>query len=226
MDKQFKAIAFDLDGTLIDTEPFYLMLDRAALRQHIGRELTQAEYDRHFLGFTSEAGFVNFLTELKGKPPTEEEVLQLTNEKRALSVSLGDSYIFQLFPGALEVLTWCRECGIPMAVVTNGKRTTIEQYRARYHLDKWQPMIDRLVTVLDVVEGKPAPDLYLKAAQLLGVEPSDLLVVEDTDQGVQSGQLAGAKVVRVNNSQPGEADYHFLHIEELIGYLPKFFAKK
>lgn len=226
MARQFKAIAFDLDGTLIDTEPFYRQLMAKALKQKLNYNLTEEEYDKYYLGLTTTHGMINILKMIWGREPSATELEDMLNTVREISANLKEGLTFLLFPQVEEILKWCREHHIPTAIVTNAKRTTIERYASQYQWDTLLPKVDYLVTTLDVNEPKPHPALYLKAAEMLGIPPKELLAVEDTDQGVQSAKASGASVVRVNSAGRGDADYYFKTIGEMIDRLPEFFAQK
>ena len=83
---------------------------------------------------------------------------------------------------------------IPMAIATGGTRHVIEKTLQAVGVSD---LFDEVVTADDVKIGKPAPDIFLKAAQLLGVKPEKCLVLEDAPAGVMAGQLAGMSVISI-----------------------------
>ena len=83
---------------------------------------------------------------------------------------------------------------VPMAVATGGTRMVIEKTLKAVGISDW---FDEVVTAEDVVKGKPSPEIFLKAAKLLGVDPTRCLVVEDAPAGILAAQLAGMKVVAI-----------------------------
>lgn len=82
----------------------------------------------------------------------------------------------------------------PMAVASGGSRVVVEKTLAQVGISDW---FDEVVTADDVKEGKPAPDVYLKAAKLLDVEPARCLVLEDAPSGILAAQRAGMQVIAV-----------------------------
>lgn len=226
MREVFKAIAFDLDGTLIDTEPFYRRLTAEALKQKLNYDLTDAEYDKYFLGLTTTQGLTDIFRIVQLREPTAAEIEDVIDTVREVAARIKSSYTFPLFPRVLELLERCRELKIPVAIVTNSRQATIDRYADQYQWSILTPKADQIVTRLDKEAPKPHPALYLRAAEQLGVDPADLLAVEDSEHGVKSAKLAGAKVVRVNGQTSGEADYYFKTIGEMIEHLPEFFAQE
>jgi HAD superfamily hydrolase (TIGR01509 family) len=83
---------------------------------------------------------------------------------------------------------------VPMAIATGGSRMVIEKTLQIVGVSDW---FDEVVTADDVVNGKPAPDIFLKAAQLLGVAPERCLVLEDAPAGIVSARTAGMQVISV-----------------------------
>jgi HAD superfamily hydrolase (TIGR01509 family) len=83
---------------------------------------------------------------------------------------------------------------IPMAVASGGSRFVVEKTLNIVGISDW---FDEVVTADDVVDGKPAPDVFLKAAQLLGVDPAKCLVLEDAPSGIVAAQRAGMQVIAI-----------------------------
>ncbi len=134
---------------------------------------------------------------------------------RDIVVEINDEYDLHLDPEAvalakreaflkrLQTLTLIDEVAIyaeslrgkvPMAVASGGTRMVVEKTLHVVGISDW---FDEVVTADDVAEGKPAPDVFLKAAELLGVEPSRCLVLEDAPAGILAAQRAGMQVVAV-----------------------------
>lgn len=219
----FKAIAFDLDGTLINTEPFYRRVMALVVKQEFDYDLTKEEYDQHYFGKTTRQGVSDVMNVIWGHPPTTAEVEAIVIKVIEQASKLRQSVSASIFPGAVELLDWCRSHQVPTAVVTNASRRAVETNRDWYRWDELIARADNFVSYSDVGEPKPAPDVYLKAAELLGVAPGELLVVEDTLQGIASGKAAGATTALVNGPMRTGADYHFATIRELSKQLPSLF---
>ena len=107
--------------------------------------------------------------------------------------------------GAYEVLTYLREHGYKVALATSTPWETVEDHLARTDMAGY---FDVIVTGDMIENGKPAPDIYLLAAERLGVDPADCVGVEDSPNGVRSVHAAGMRAVMipdmVDQAQPGE----------------------
>ena len=191
MDK-FKAVIFDMDGILIDSEPYWEMADAELFRRH-GKKHTSA-INKHIMGMKPREIVVYFKKEY-GFEATAEAILE---ERMALLYKflLGN---LTLMPGAKELIERLKEQNIPMAIATSGHT----KKRAGEILQKLglADYIKVIVVGDDVKNGKPAPDIFLKAAELLGSKPEDCLVYEDAPNGVMSGKAAGMTVYGINNDK-------------------------
>ena len=224
MNKKFKAIAFDLDGTLINTEPLYRRITAETILRKLDRQITDDDYNKYWLGRTTTDGLIGLLTMLRGVAPTDSEVGDIMATYREISAVMRLQYDFKLFDGTLDALRWCKDNNIPVAIVTSTSRTTLEKETAKYHVDVLNDFVNHWVTRLDVAKTKPDPEPYQKAIELLGVAPEELLVVEDTIPGIVSGKTAGAGTVIVNAPNQDEADYYFTTMREFADHLPDFFV--
>ncbi len=176
-------VIFDCDGVLIDSEKISMAVDRALLAEN-GIDLTEAEMYRRFVGPT----FEDMVAELErehGKtlPP------DLSARKDGMMLELYRRDLKPV-PGVIPML---QKLALPKSVGTNGPRDrALEALR----ITGLAPFFgDRLTTYEDVKNGKPAPDIYLLAAQRAGLAPSRCLVVEDSVTGVTSALEAGCKVI-------------------------------
>ena len=182
----FDALLFDCDGTLVDTAAAHF------------RSLQRA-FERHGLAF--EAPFYNERTGLSpdGLLSAYEEAYGALpiSRKELLGVYAAD---YQENMDAMEEIAVVAAVArawqgrVPMGVVSNGQRwNVVGSLRSTGLLD----LFDTVVTVEDVVHGKPAPDLYLEGARRLAVPAGRCMVFEDTDEGIASGRAAGMPVVDV-----------------------------
>ncbi|OGB74106.1 hypothetical protein A2V68_02110 [candidate division Kazan bacterium RBG_13_50_9] len=222
---KFKAVALDLDGTLVDAEPYYRKLMAAAAKDVFNYSLTDAEYDAYFLGLGTAQGIIRLVEYLSGRsdPALEDKFLQSV---RANSITLSQTIDFPLFNGALELLQWLKGQQIPTAIVTNTKRSVLEKYRNKYQLARLGELVHWVIAGDEASVYKPDPALYLKAAELLGVEPSEMLVVEDTKHGIRAGKNSGATVVKVNGPGGLGEDYHFDTLRDFYEHRGDFFELK
>jgi len=107
----------------------------------------------------------------------------------------------EILPGARELTRALKEAGIPRAIGSSTPRVNLEAIFASTGLNEF---FDAVVSAEDVVHGKPAPDVFLKAASLLGVAPARCVVFEDALFGIEAAQRAGMKVVAVSTTNPPE----------------------
>ena len=108
-----------------------------------------------------------------------------------------------LKPGCKNFLEKLRKRNVKTAIVTSNSRELVE---AVYKNHPFSDFIDLVVTANEVEHGKPAPDVYLKAAEKLGIDPTDCLVFEDIIAGIQAGKNAGMKVCTIYDDYSAEVD--------------------
>ena len=181
------AIIFDMDGVLIDSEPLSLEATNVVLARR-GHALDEAA-NESYLGWNQ----LRYWTDLKGRFGLEADVEELMREREAaFVVLLGEK--LPIAPGLVDLLDELAEFKLPLAVASSSGREMIEHVLAEGGIADY---FDEVVSGEDVAEPKPAPDIFLRTAELLGVEPRSCLVFEDSKNGVRAAQAAGMKVVRV-----------------------------
>lgn len=180
-------VIFDLDGTLIDTESVISEVAQLLVEQH-GKEWTgEGAEDR--IGKRPLDGARATVLQYS-LPCTAEEFLQQT-------VGLVEARwgAAKALPGAQRLLSHLRAGGVKMAVASSSPRRNVG-IKLSFH-QGWQEMLDVIVGGDEVEHGKPAPDIFLHAARLLGADPSQCLVFEDAPAGVAAAVAAGMHVVAV-----------------------------
>lgn len=133
----------------------------------------------------------------------EETIPELQVESEALFESLLDSYL-QPMPGLQTLLEQIERRGLPMAVATSSSRRYLTSLLSKYEL------LDRFaftLTAEDVVHGKPHPEIYLRAARQHGVEPHEMLVLEDSETGTRAAAAAGAHVISIPHEHSRRHDF-------------------
>jgi beta-phosphoglucomutase family hydrolase len=191
---EFAAI-FDWDGVVIDSSAQH---ERSweLLAEEIQRPLPK----NHFiLGFGKKNQLI-IPTILKWSQD-EAEIEAFGNRKEELYRELVRDHGVEVLPGARELLIALKEAGIPRAVGSSTPRNNLDAIFAVTGLGEY---FDAVVSANDVVHGKPAPDVFLKAAGFLGVEPARCVVFEDALFGIEAAQRAGMKVVGVATTNPPE----------------------
>ncbi len=183
-----KAVLWDLDGTLIDSEPYWMK-----------SEIELAT--RHDFDWTEEDGKSLVGMALKDSAKIMGERFGVELDTEATVQELTDSVTAQLRkeipwrPGAQELLREMRRRGVKTALVTMSLRRMALQVVEAIPFDAF----DVIVAGDDVVHGKPHAEPYLKAAALLGVEPHECVAFEDSISGILSAEAAGTKAVGIPN---------------------------
>ncbi|APA99190.1 Protein CbbY [Nocardia seriolae] len=183
------AVLWDMDGTLLDSEKLWDMALRELAAEY-GHELNDAV--RHALIGASGPNAFRILFEGLGIEHTPETVAHGSEwmERRVIELFQGE---VPWRPGAREALETLRAAGIPMALVTNTKRSLTE-----YGLDTiGREFFGATVCADEVPQGKPAPDVYRRAAELLGVVPGNAVAIEDSPTGSIAAQAAGCALLVV-----------------------------
>lgn len=190
-----RAVIFDMDGVLTDSEP---LINAAAVAMFAERGVTvQPEDFVPFVG-TGEDRYIGGVAEKYGvkldlaaaKKRTYEIYLDLVPERLAA------------FPGAVELVRSCRAAGLKVAVASSADRIKIDANLRQIGLPlgEW----DAIVSAEDAARKKPAPDLFLAAASRLALHPSQCVVVEDAVNGVAAAKAAGMRCVAVAQTFPAQ----------------------
>lgn len=181
-----RAVAFDCDGLLVDTEVCWTRAETVMFARH-GLDFT-AELKAQFIGTTMDYT-VSRMAELFGAPGSEAALKSELAETVA-AVIAADAVPMA---GAVEIVA-ALTGRVPLAVVSNSPRHLVELALSRAGLSD---AFGVWVTAEDVVHGKPAPDLYLAACERLVVAPAEVLAFEDTVVGVDAAKAAGLTVVGI-----------------------------
>ena len=188
-----QAVIFDLDGTLIDNNEFHLKTWRLYLQQ-AGREVSEEEYNANINGRTNK----DVIQYIYGKEITEEEILRHTLEKEAIYREIYNPYIKPV-ESLLDFLEILNNEQIPMAIATSGIQVNIDFMFEHIPIKKY---FKEVVNSAHIQKGKPDPEIYLKTASLLEIEPSHCLVFEDAVVGIKSAKSAGMKVIAISTTHP------------------------
>lgn len=188
-----RAVLFDHDGTLVDTEPLWARGKEQLAAAH-GAQWSQADTDAT-LGKPI-AQTIERLSEL-GVPGTLDEVFQ---EFYGVLEKILQENPPGFIAGVEPLLKDLADAGIPAAIVTNAT-TDVAEYTASIAPENLFQVIIGDREVAAGVKPKPDPDAYLQAAKRLGVDPQDCVVVEDSPSGAQAGVAAGIITVAVPGDQ-------------------------
>lgn len=192
-----RAVVFDLDGLMFNTEELYVEVGTELLRRR-GREFTQ-ELEARMMGRPSGVALA-IMIETHGLKATVEELLAETDE---MFPAILQARLAPL-PGLIELLAALEWHGIPKGIATSSRRSFVERVLGRFD---FQPRFSPILTSEDITEGKPHPEIYLKAASRLGVAPTEMLVLEDSQNGCRAAVAAGAITVAVPGAHSRRHDF-------------------
>ena len=185
------AVLWDMDGTIVDTEPYWIAAEYEIVEMHGGTwslDHGKAVVGKDLLDTGA------YVRDNGPVPLTPHEIVEMLLDRVIASVRREIPWR----PGARELLADCRAAGAATALVTMSWRRFATEV-----VDALPPdSFDTLVVGDDVEKGKPHPDPYLLAAERLGVDPRDCLAVEDSPTGVASALAAGCTVLAVPHMVP------------------------
>jgi HAD superfamily hydrolase (TIGR01509 family) len=212
MTPPIRAVVFDLDGVLADSEPTWDEIDAQLLGEYGAKY--RGEYHREVLGVSYRASVEFFKKTFDIKAPTEE----LMRRRGAIATEFFANRI-GLFPHVKEVLEELRQMNLKLAVATSSVSASARPFLDRHLLTAFFEVI---ITGDEIERGKPHPDIYLRAAEKLGVEPHECLVIEDSLSGVAAGKAAGMHVAAIPDRRfvdpreyEKEADYLLGDLSEI-----------
>jgi HAD superfamily hydrolase (TIGR01509 family) len=211
--KPFQLVIFDCDGVLVDSERITNTVFCAMLNE-LGLPVSLPDMFEKFVGL-SMPQCLDLITELLGRAPPDDFVPELRH--RAEAALRSD---INPIAGVSEVL---KELRVPYCVASSGEHEKIRLTLGTTGL--LRSFENRIFSVTDVANPKPAPDVFLFAARTLGVDPAACAVVEDTPTGVRAGVAAGMRVFGFSANTPQhrlrEAGAHhvFSDMRQLTGLL-------
>ncbi|MGW1064099.1 HAD family hydrolase [Streptomyces aureus] len=182
------SVIFDLDGTLVDSEPNYFEAGRLTLAEHGVTGFTWAEHERYVGIGTRET--IALWKERYGLTAPLEALLAETN-RRYLELARASTPVYPQMRAFVELLA---AAGVPMAVASGSSAEAIEAILTGTGLAS---RITTAVSADEVERGKPAPDVFLEAARRLGAAPADCVVLEDAAPGAAAAHAAGMRCVAV-----------------------------
>lgn len=205
---QIAAIVFDFDGVLADSEPIHFRVYQDLLAPS-GVRLTMDAYCERYLGFDDEGAFRQMATDFNLLLGDEEiEMLIVEKARRFESIVSGMNV---LYPSAVP----CVErvgARFPLGIASGALRADIDlMLRGARIADRFR----FIVAAGDTDATKPAPDPYLKAAELHGVPPSACVAIEDSHWGLRSAQAAGMRTIAVTHTYPRSE----LHADRVVDSL-------
>ncbi len=187
-----RGLLLDMDGTLVDTEPLHFRSAIAVLKRHDA----SIEFDEllRYVGWSE----MNFWEDLKRRLTLAQPATELLRERTEVFLEMLHEVSLDPLPGVSELLDWADAEGLPKAVASSSTRTIIEAtLRAAglfERMQSWRSGHDDVAAG----RGKPQPDVYLLAAEDLGVAATDCVAIEDSGTGSQAAIASGAYVFGVS----------------------------
>lgn len=200
-----RAVIFDFNGILVDDEPIHLELFRRVLKEE-GISLSDREYYARYLGMDDKGCFRAAFRE-RGRSIEERQLRQLIQRKADYYRESVKTNV-RVFPGVRELVSLAA-ARFPLAIASGALRSEIEMIIERFGLKNYFQVI---VSSEDITEGKPNPEVFLKALSRLNesprgaqsIRPSECLVIEDSKEGILGAHRAGIKCLAVANSHPAD----------------------
>jgi beta-phosphoglucomutase len=190
----FKAILFDVDGVLVDSEPFIAEAGACMFAELYGTTVNPAEF-APFIG-TGEANYLGGVAKAHGLQIDIAAAKKRTYELY-FEVIRGR---MKAVPGAVDLVRSLRVAGLKSATATSADRVKLDANLKAIGLEEAD--FDSLVCGNDVSRKKPFPDIYLEAAKRLGVDPRKCLVLEDATEGVLAAKAAGCTCIGLSTTFP------------------------
>ena len=209
--KKLKGFIFDFDGVVVDTEKYHY-LSWCASAKHVGYQLGWEEYLP--LKSTGNTEITQYIADHSGKDVSPELFEVMKNTKlQEFDRLVADLSEKDVIPGVRDFLTWLNQQNVRTAVASSSN--TSSGLAKRFALDKhFQAIIDGNLKL----PRKPAPDTFLLAAKMLGVDPSQCIVFEDSLAGIEAACNAGMPVVAVGGIRSDKAIAHIADFREIRTY--------
>lgn len=196
---KIKAILYDHDGTLVDSEMAHYEMWKGILSNY-NVELSHEEYINKYSGIPTETN-ARLITGNHSLRITPE---QLTTAKAKATSSYLHETPFPLMQGAYESISYFHTLGFKIGIVTGAGREGVDTTIKKHELEKY---ISIAVSGDDVKKSKPSPDCYLLTAENLGLHPSECLAIEDTINGISAATAANIMCIGVSSSETMRASF-------------------
>jgi len=209
-----KAVLFDLDGTLIDSMWLWKTIDIEYLSKY------NLEFPKDLQSEIEGMSFTETAIYFKERFKLEDSIEDIKAEWNKMAEGYYKNQV-TLKPYTIEILEYLKANEIKIGIGTSNSKELVETVLNRFNIKNY---FDSIRTSCEVKQGKPAPDIYLKVAEDLEVNPENCLVFEDVPMGIKAGKSAGMKVCAVYDDFSKEftdyikkiADYYIESFEEIF----------
>jgi len=190
-----KGVIFDMDGVIIDSEPIHVKLEKEIIEEAGGDYAKLKPED--FMG-TTDVQMWSTIKEQFGLKLSVEELINICRERFIQTIPQ-----IPLVDNVLDFMAALRNNGYKLGLASSNNERAVETVRNQFGLDQY---IEVFVNGEAVSKGKPDPEIFLTAAKLLGLQPEDCLVIEDSRNGVLAAKAAGMRCIGFQNKNSGRQD--------------------
>jgi beta-phosphoglucomutase family hydrolase len=192
-----KAVIFDMDGVIIDSEPIHFESDQMTMK-HFGIEISHEELNQY-------VGVSNLVmwSDLKAKFNLTASIDELMEKQSYFKKYLIGNKKLEPIEGIPHLLAQIKDAGVKIGLASSSNRDFIEMILNNLEIIHYFEVI---VSGEEVTKSKPEPDIFLKAAEKLKIDPKNCLVIEDSQNGVKAAILAGMTCIGFNNPNSGTHD--------------------
>lgn len=221
-----KGIIFDFNGTLYFDTDKQEEAWRVYFKKYHGRDISPTEFREHMHGYSFSAIMDHYFP---GESVSEATRNRIMAEKEEIyrKIARADKRNLHLVKGVSELFDELKKRNIPFTIATASEISNVRFYFDVFSLKRWLSGPEAIVYDDGTFPGKPAPDIYLKAAELIGIKPEDCMVVEDSLSGLKAAENAGiGRIVAVKSDQNTELISQNKTVETIIenfsGFAEKF----
>jgi beta-phosphoglucomutase family hydrolase len=191
-----KAVLFDMDGVIAETEHLHIEAEKQTMLKY-GVPITEDELHR-YTGTTAKEMFTDLIARYKLDTTFEK----IFNEKEKIMFEMLEMDI-EPVKGVIELLHKLKEKRVKLAVASSSHRRLVQYILRKLEITE---LFDSIISAEDIAHGKPDPEIFLKSAKRLKVDPAECLVVEDAELGVEAAKAAGMKCLGYKNPHSGNQD--------------------
>jgi HAD superfamily hydrolase (TIGR01509 family) len=209
-----KGVIFDMDGVLVDSEPLYKKVNRDMFEK-IGFSVTEEEYSG-FVGTTD----VEMWTKLKKRFGIDKSIEELNTICETEHTAFFENIELKPMKGLIAILAFLKDKGIKLVVASSTDEKLVHLILSKIGIINY---FENIVCGNHIENGKPEPDIFLKAAELSGLKSFNCLVIEDSKNGVRAGKKAGMTVMGFQSDDGTQdlsaADILVFSLKEAMEYL-------
>lgn len=201
-----KAIIFDMDGVIADTQGYHAQIESEILNR-FGVKIGPEEITKKFAGVRTE-DFIKFLLAERQIAFDIKEIMQ--EKWRRINAVCGEK--LESMPGVIDLIKSAHNAGLKLAVASASSKDFIRMVLSKLEIADYFLAV---VSADEVVNGKPSPDIFLLAAQELSIQPADCVVIEDGVNGMIAAKAAGMRCLGLTNDKQAPADIVVSNFSEI-----------